>query len=41
MNPSSALLTRGMVQAITYKNPQTGKYVAPADVGDPAIPASD
>ncbi|APD48934.1 leucine--tRNA ligase [Synechococcus sp. CS-602] len=36
--PFQRLLTQGMVQAITYKNPQTGKYVAPADVGDPADP---
>ena len=32
--PFSRLLTQGMVQAITYKNPSTGKYVAPADVAD-------
>ncbi|MCP9824022.1 leucine--tRNA ligase [Synechococcus sp. EJ6-Ellesmere] len=36
--PFQRLLTQGMVQAITYKNPQTGKYVAPADVADPADP---
>ncbi len=36
--PFKRLLTQGMVQAITYKNPQTGRYVAPADVADPADP---
>ncbi len=36
--PFQRLLTQGMVQAITYKNPQTGRYVAPADVTDPADP---
>ncbi|MCT0219914.1 leucine--tRNA ligase [Synechococcus sp. CS-1329] len=36
--PFQRLLTQGMVQAITYKNPQTGKYVAPADVADPSDP---
>jgi leucyl-tRNA synthetase len=36
--PFQRLLTQGMVQAITYKNPQTGRYVAPADVADPADP---
>jgi len=36
--PFSRLLTQGMVQAITYKNPSTGKYVAPADVADPSDP---
>jgi leucyl-tRNA synthetase len=32
--PFTRLLTQGMVQGITYKNPATGKYVAPADVKD-------
>jgi len=36
--PFSRLLTQGMVQGITYKNPQTGKYIAPADVADPSDP---
>jgi leucyl-tRNA synthetase len=30
--PFQKLLTQGMVQGITYKNPQTNKYIAPADV---------
>jgi leucyl-tRNA synthetase len=32
--PFARLLTQGMVQAITYRNPHTGRYVAPADVVD-------
>ncbi|MEA5400613.1 leucine--tRNA ligase [Synechococcus sp. BA-124 BA4] len=36
--PFQRLLTQGMVQAITYKNPQTGRYVAPAEVADPTDP---
>ncbi len=36
--PFTRLLTQGMVQGITYKNPQSGKYIAPADVGDPTDP---
>ncbi len=36
--PFQNLLTQGMVQATTYKNPQTGKYVASATVKDPANP---
>ena len=32
--PFKRLLTQGMVQAITYKNPASGKYIAPADVAD-------
>ena len=32
--PFSRLLTQGMVQGITYRNPQTGKYISPADVAD-------
>ena len=35
--PFKRLLTQGMVQAMAYKNPVTGKYVAPADI-DPANP---
>ena len=36
--PFTRLLTQGMVQGITYKNPHTGKYIAPADVADPTDP---
>jgi leucyl-tRNA synthetase len=36
--PFQRLLTQGMVQGLTYKNPKTGKYVAPADITDPANP---
>ncbi|MEL6221784.1 MAG: leucine--tRNA ligase [Cyanobacteria bacterium J06627_8] len=36
--PFQRLLTQGMVQAITYKNPKTNKYVAPADVADKERP---
>jgi leucyl-tRNA synthetase len=36
--PFNRLLTQGMVQGITYKNPATGKYVPPADVVDPSDP---
>ena len=36
--PFQRLLTQGMVQALTYKNPVTDKYVAPADVADPSAP---
>jgi leucyl-tRNA synthetase len=36
--PFARLLTQGMVQGITYKNPHTGKYIAPADVADPTDP---
>jgi leucyl-tRNA synthetase len=32
--PFQRLLTQGMVQGITYRNPQSGRYVAPADVAD-------
>ena len=35
--PFKRLLTQGMVQAMAYKNPVTGKYIPPADV-DPANP---
>ena len=36
--PFKRLLTQGMVQGITYKNPASGKYIAPADVADPNDP---
>ncbi|WP_411876776.1 leucine--tRNA ligase [Vulcanococcus limneticus] len=36
--PFQRLLTQGMVQGITYKNPHSGKYIAPADVTDPTDP---
>jgi len=36
--PFTRLLTQGMVQGITYKNPHTGKYIPPADVADPTDP---
>lgn len=36
--PFARLLTQGMVQGITYRNPHTGRYVAPADVADPTDP---
>jgi leucyl-tRNA synthetase len=38
--PFNKLLTQGMVQALTYKNAKTGKYIAPADVNpdDPKDP---
>jgi leucyl-tRNA synthetase len=36
--PFARLLTQGMVQGITYKNPHTGKYITPADVADPSDP---
>lgn len=36
--PFQRLLTQGMVQAVTYRNPRTGKYVAPAQVQDPEQP---
>ena len=41
--PFQKLLTQGMVQALTYKNPTTGKYIAPADVNadDPRDPETD
>ncbi|NEP60088.1 MAG: leucine--tRNA ligase [Symploca sp. SIO2G7] len=32
--PFQRLLTQGMVQAMTYKNPATGKYIAPGDIAD-------
>jgi leucyl-tRNA synthetase len=36
--PFSRLLTQGMVQNTTYKNPKTGKYVAIADIANPQNP---
>ena len=36
--PFERLLTQGMVQGVTYRNPSTGRYVAPADVADPDNP---
>jgi leucyl-tRNA synthetase len=36
--PFQRLLTQGMVQATTYKNPKTGKYIPPAQVKDPSNP---
>ena len=32
--PFERLLTQGMVQGVTYRNPRTGRYVAPAKVAD-------
>ncbi|MEB3322605.1 MAG: leucine--tRNA ligase [Synechococcaceae cyanobacterium] len=36
--PFTRLLTQGMVQGITYRNPHTGRYVPPAEVSDPSDP---
>jgi leucyl-tRNA synthetase len=36
--PFERLLTQGMVQGRTYKNPTTGKYVLPINIKDPANP---
>jgi leucyl-tRNA synthetase len=36
--PFERLLTQGMVQGITYRNPHSNRYVAPADVSDPTDP---
>jgi leucyl-tRNA synthetase len=36
--PFTRLLTQGMVQGKTYKNPRTGKYVIPTQVTDPNDP---
>ena len=36
--PFARLLTQGMVQGITYKNPTTGKYIPPSEVADPSDP---
>jgi leucyl-tRNA synthetase len=40
--PFQRLLTQGMVQGITYKNPHTGKYIPPAEVNpeNPTDPAT-
>ena len=37
--PFERLLTQGMVQGVTYRNPRTGKYVAPAEVADQGSPS--
>ncbi|NJN02705.1 MAG: leucine--tRNA ligase [Leptolyngbyaceae cyanobacterium SL_1_1] len=37
--PFKRLLTQGMVQNITYKNPKTGKYVPTSQIQDPQNPA--
>jgi len=36
--PFKRLLTQGMVQAMTYKNPATGKYIPADQVTDPKTP---
>ncbi len=36
--PFARLLTQGMVQGITYRNPHSGRYVPPAEVADPDDP---
>ena len=36
--PFQRLLTQGMVQGVTYRNPSTGRYVPGAQVSDPADP---
>jgi len=36
--PFERLLTQGMVQGITYRNPRTGRYVSPTQVKDPSDP---
>ena len=36
--PFARLLTQGMVQAVTYKNRSTGKYIPAAEVTDPSDP---
>ncbi|MEB3246337.1 MAG: leucine--tRNA ligase, partial [Synechococcus sp.] len=36
--PFERLLTQGMVQGVTYRNPETGKYIAPSEVTDPEDP---
>jgi leucyl-tRNA synthetase len=36
--PFQRLLTQGMVQGLTYKNPTTGKYVPSAKITDPKNP---
>jgi leucyl-tRNA synthetase len=36
--PFKQLLTQGMVQAVTYRNPSSRRYIAPAVVADPSNP---
>jgi leucyl-tRNA synthetase len=36
--PFKRLLTQGMVQAATYRNPQTDKYIAAANIADLDVP---
>ncbi len=36
--PFQRLLTQGMVQGMTYKNPTTGKYIPSSQIEDPANP---
>ena len=36
--PFQKLLTQGMVQGVTYRNPKTRKYIAPSAVSDPNKP---
>jgi len=36
--PFERLLTQGMVQGVTYRNPRSGRYVAPSTVSDEADP---
>ena len=36
--PFESLLTQGMVQGVTYRNPHSNRYVAPAEVSDPNDP---
>jgi leucyl-tRNA synthetase len=36
--PFTQLLTQGMVQSTTYKNPQTGKFIAPGSISDVTNP---
>jgi len=36
--PFKQLLTQGMVQAVTYRNPSSRRYIAPAMVADPSNP---
>ncbi len=36
--PFKQLLTQGMVQAVTYRNPTSRRYIAPALVADPSSP---
>jgi leucyl-tRNA synthetase len=41
--PFTRLLTQGMVQGLTYRNPHNGKYISPddvADINDPRDPNS-